>query len=73
MSILNNYSAYYAFTRDNMFKQPNAENLSLKPDLGNKSSMFTLNYRYSYEFQGIMPDSRATRILLAGKPQVLAL
>jgi hypothetical protein len=37
-------------------------------------SVFTFNNRYSlYEFQGIMPDSKAARISLAGKPQVQAL
>jgi hypothetical protein len=34
VSILNNHSAYYTFTRDNMFKLSNI-NLFPKPGLGN--------------------------------------
>ena len=38
------------------------------------SFAFTFKNRYSlYEFQGIMLDSRATSISLAGEPQVQAL
>jgi hypothetical protein len=62
--ILNNHSVYYIFTRDNMFKLSS----TYKPLV---FSAFTFNNRYlSYEFQGIMPDSGAARISLAGKSQV---
>jgi hypothetical protein len=51
--ILNNHSAYYVFTRDNMFKLFSTYNLLI-------SSAFTFDNCYSsYEFQGIMPDSGA--------------
>ena len=69
MVSINDYSAYYAFTKDNIFKLSNIQNL-----LPNKPSIFTFNDRYSlYKFQGIMLDSKATRISLAGELQVLAL
>jgi hypothetical protein len=64
VSILNDHSAYYAFTRDNMFKLSSTHNPLI-------SSVFTFDNRYSsYEFQGIMPDSRAAGISSASKPQV---
>jgi hypothetical protein len=64
VSILNNHSAYYTFTRDNMFKLSSTYNPLI-------SSAFTFNNRYSsYEFQGIMPDSEAAGISSAGEPQV---
>ena len=69
MSILNDYSTYYTFTRDNMFKLSDIYN-----PFPNKPSIFIFNDCYSlYEFQGIIPDSRVTKISLAGEPQVLAL
>jgi hypothetical protein len=74
VSILNNQSAYHAFTRDDMFKLSDKHNQFPKPDLGNEPSAFTFNDRYSsYEFQGILPDSGAAGISSAGEPQVLAL
>src|SRR6266487_3780770 len=74
VSILNNHSAYYTFTRDNMFKWSDTQDLFPKPGLGSEPSMFTFNDRYSlYKFQGIMPDSRAAGISLASELQVLVL
>jgi hypothetical protein len=62
VSILNDHSIYYIFTRDNMFKLFSTYNPLI-------SSAFTFDNRYSsYEFQGIMLDSRAAGISLAGKP-----
>jgi hypothetical protein len=67
VSILNDHSVYYIFTRDDMFKLFNTYNLLI-------SSAFIFKNRYSlYEFQGIMLDSGAAGIFLAGKPQVQAL
>jgi hypothetical protein len=67
VSILNDHSVYYVFTRDNMFKLSSTYNPLI-------SFAFTFNNRYSsYEFQGIMPDSGAAGISLAGEPQVQAL
>jgi hypothetical protein len=67
VSILNDYSAYYIFTRDNMFKLSSTHNPLI-------SSAFTFDNRYSsYEFQGIMLDSGAAGISSAGEPQVQAL
>jgi hypothetical protein len=67
VSILNDHSAYYTFTRDNMFKLFSTHNPLI-------SSAFTFDNCYSsYEFQGIMPDSGAAGISLAGEPQVQAL
>jgi hypothetical protein len=64
VSILNDYSVYYVFTRDNMFKLSSTYNLLI-------SFAFTFDNRYSsYEFQGIMLDSGAAGISLAGEPQV---
>ena len=78
--ILNNQSAYYAFTRDNIFVQDplyeilDKQNLTLRPGLGNESSMFIFSNYYSlYKFHSIMLDSRAASISSAGEPQVLAL
>jgi hypothetical protein len=60
--ILNDHSVYYVFTRDNMFKLSSTHNSLI-------SSVFTFNNRYSsYEFQGIMLDSRAAGISSADKP-----
>jgi hypothetical protein len=60
--ILNDHSVYYIFTRDNMFKLSSTHNLLI-------SSAFIFNNRYSsYEFQGIMLDSEAAGISLAGEP-----
>jgi hypothetical protein len=62
--ILNNHFTYYIFTKDDMFKLSSTHNSLI-------SFAFTFNNRYSsYEFQGIMLDSRAIGISLAGKPQV---
>jgi hypothetical protein len=62
--ILNDHFAYYAFTRDDMFKLSSTHNLLI-------SSAFTFDNCYSlYEFQGIMPDSGAAGISSAGEPQV---
>jgi hypothetical protein len=67
VSILNDHSAYHVFTRDNMFKLFSTHNPLI-------SSAFTFDNRYSsYEFQGIMLDSEAAGISLAGEPQVQAL
>jgi hypothetical protein len=67
VSILNDHSAYYTFTRDNMFKLSSTHNPLI-------SFTFIFNNCYSsYEFQGIMPDSGAAGISLANKPQVQAL
>ncbi len=62
------------FTRDNMFKWSNTQDLFPKPGLGSEPSTFIFNDRYSLcEFQGIMLDSRATGISLASELQVLVL
>jgi hypothetical protein len=62
--ILNDHFVYYVFTRDDMFKLSSTYNLLI-------SSAFIFNNRYfSYEFQGIMLDSGAAGISLAGEPQV---
>jgi hypothetical protein len=64
VSILNDHSVYYTFTRDNMFKLSSTYNSLI-------SSAFTFDNRYSlYKFQDIMLDSRAAGISLADKPQV---
>jgi hypothetical protein len=71
VSILNDHSAYHAFTKDDMFKQ---QNLLLKPDQGDELFAFTFNNRYSsHDFHGIMPDSGAAGISSAGESQLLAL
>ena len=63
VSIFNDYSTYYIFTRDNMFKLSIIQNL-----FPNKPSAFTFNNRYSlYKFQGIMPDNKAAGISSASK------
>jgi hypothetical protein len=65
--ILNNHFVYYVFTRDDMFKLFSTHNPLI-------SSAFTFeNCYFSYEFQGIMPDSRAAGISSASEPQVQAL
>jgi hypothetical protein len=62
VSILNNHSAYYTFTRDDMFKLSSTYNSLI-------SSAFTFDNCYSlYEFQGIMSDSRAAGISSASEP-----
>jgi hypothetical protein len=64
VSILNNHSVYYTFTKDNMFKLFSTYNPLI-------SSAFTFENCYSlYKFQSIMLDSRAAGISLASKPQV---
>jgi hypothetical protein len=68
--ILNDYSVYYVFTRDDMFKLLSTQN----PQTNLTFSAFTFDNRYSsYEFQGIMLDSGAAGISSAGEPQVQAL
>ena len=63
VSILNNHSAYYTFTRNNIFKLSNIQNL-----FSNKPSIFIFNNRYLlYKFQGIIPDSRTAKISLINK------
>jgi hypothetical protein len=67
VSILNNHFVYYVFTKDDMFKLFSTHNPLI-------FSAFTFDNRYfSYEFQGIMLDSGAAGISLAGEPQVQAL
>jgi hypothetical protein len=62
VSILNNHSVYYIFTKDDMFKLFS----TYKPLV---SSAFTFDNCYSsYEFQGIMLNSEAAGISLANKP-----
>ena len=69
VSILNNHFTYYTFTKNDMFKLSNIQNLFF-----NKPFAFTFNDCYLlYKFQGIMLDSRAAKISLVGEPQVLAL
>jgi hypothetical protein len=64
VSILNDHSVYYIFTRDDMFKL-----FSTYKPLVFSAFIFD-NCYFLYEFQGIMPDSRAARISLADEPQV---
>jgi hypothetical protein len=53
-----------------MFKLPSIQN----PQTNLTFSAFTFdNCYFLYEFQGIMPDSGAAGISLAGEPQVQAL
>jgi hypothetical protein len=60
--ILNNHFVYYIFTRNNMFKLFSTHNPLI-------SFIFIFDNRYFfYEFQGIMSDSRAASISLAGEP-----
>jgi hypothetical protein len=62
VSILNDHSVHYIFTKDNMFKLSSTYNPLI-------SSAFTFDNRYlSYEFQGIMLDSKAAGISLASEP-----
>jgi hypothetical protein len=62
--ILNNHFVYHIFIKNNIFKLFNTYNVLI-------SSAFIFNNCYFlYEFQGIMLDSKATRISLANKPQV---
>jgi hypothetical protein len=64
VSILNNHSIYYIFTRDNIFKLSSTYNPLI-------SSAFTFNnYYLSYKFQSIILDNKAAGISLANKPQV---
>jgi hypothetical protein len=56
VAILNNYFVFYFFIKTNVF------NLSAEP------LVFTFNSRYSSEtFQGIMPDSGAAGVFMAGQ------
>ena len=69
ISILNNYFTYHMFTRNDIFKLSNIQNL-----FSNKPFVFIFNdYYLLYKFQGIMPDSRAAKISLVSEPQVLVL
>jgi hypothetical protein len=57
VAILNNYFVFYSFIKTNVF------NLPAKP------SAFTFNSQYFSEtFQGIIPDSRAAGVFIAGQP-----
>jgi hypothetical protein len=57
VAILNNYSVFYSLTKTNVF------NLPAKP------SAFTFDSQYFSEtFQGIMPNSRAAGVSMAGQP-----
>ena len=83
VAILNDYSAYYMFTRDTTFKILDIDNLFCKIVLINKSLdlnsfvkigleykylVFTFNNHYSLnKFQGIILDSKAVEISLASK------
>jgi hypothetical protein len=60
VSILNDQSAYHAFTKTDVFQET--------PSQETESAAFTLNDRYSsHEFQGIMPDSGAAGTSSAGE------
>jgi hypothetical protein len=62
VAILNNYSVFHSLTKTNVF------NLPAEP------SAFIFNSQYSSEtFQGIMSDSRAAGVSMAGQPQFTAL
>ena len=69
MFILNNHFAYHVFTKNNIFKLFNTQN----PFPNEPFAFIFNNYYFSYEFQGIMLDNRATGISLASEPQVLTL
>jgi rRNA-processing protein FCF1 len=60
VAILNNQLVYYAFTKDNVFKQQvNKHTINV----------FTFKGRYlSNTFQGIMPNIRAFSVLSAKEP-----
>jgi hypothetical protein len=66
--ILNDHSVYHVFMKDNMFKLSSTQN----PQTIFFAFIFDNRYS-SYEFQGIMPDSEAAGISLAGEPQVQVL
>ena len=70
----NNHFAYYAFTKNNMFKLSNTQNLFPKPGLRDEPFAFTFNDCYfSYKFQGIMLNSGAIGIFSVSELQVLTL
>ena len=89
VSILNNYLAYYAFTKNDLFTQD--DTTFHKLDLGNSNTetlnttykpssqankeytTFTLDQYSLEEFYRIILDSRATGILSIGEQQVHAL
>jgi hypothetical protein len=65
VAILNNQSAYYAFTKHDVFKQQVNKHTT---------DVFTFKGRYSSDtFQGIMPDTGASDVSSAGEPQFKAL
>jgi hypothetical protein len=60
VAILNNQSAYYAFTKNNIFKQQVDKHTT---------DVFTFKGCYSSDtFQGIMLDTGASDVLFAGEP-----
>jgi hypothetical protein len=60
VAILNNQSAYYAFTKDNVFKQQVNKHTT---------DVFTFEGRYSSDtFQGIMPNTEASDVSSAEEP-----
>jgi hypothetical protein len=65
VAILNDQSAYHAFTKDNVFEQQVDKHTT---------DVFTFEGRYSSDtFQGIMPDTGASGVSSAGEPQFKAL
>ncbi|EED18953.1 conserved hypothetical protein [Talaromyces stipitatus ATCC 10500] len=70
ISMLNDYSTYHAFTRDDKY-QPLISYADKATDQDNEA--FTLDQYSSNEFHGIIPDSGAASISSAGELQVLAL
>jgi hypothetical protein len=62
VSAFNDQFAFHAITKINVFNEPI------------DSSVFTFEDRYFANiFQGIMPDSGAAEVLIAGEPQIAAL
>jgi hypothetical protein len=60
VAILNNQSAYHAFTKHDVFKQQVNKHTT---------DVFIFKGRYSSDtFQGIMPDTRASGVLSAEEP-----
>jgi hypothetical protein len=60
VAILNNQSAYHAFTKDNVFEQQVNKHTT---------NVFTFKGRYSSDtFQGIMPNTGASNVLFAKEP-----
>jgi hypothetical protein len=60
VAILNDQSAYYTLTKDDVFNQQVDKHTT---------DVFTFEGRYlSNTFQGIMPDTRASDVSSAGEP-----